>query len=178
MTSKQVLTSADVILSSPDDWELWYTILKDKANILEVWEYIDPDRVTPQPRRPEKSKYSDVKEGATHLKDLLGPDNDQSLLNLYEFAWTEWQEEDKAYDRIHARLLDVAEYIGTTVATDWLLLIKDKTSLQEEVKDLRAHLAPTDYASKMAARKRYRKALELGASLKRGPTKYNRRSTG
>jgi hypothetical protein len=71
MASSQVPTSANVILSSPTDWEPWYTLLNDKANRLQVWEYVDPDGVTPQPRRPEKPKYSDVKEGATHLKDLL-----------------------------------------------------------------------------------------------------------
>jgi hypothetical protein len=170
MTFNQVLTSADVILSSPRDWELWYTILKDKANMLEVWEYVDPDRVTPQPCRPESPKFSDVKEGATHCKDLLGPDNDLSLFNLYEFAWTEWEEEVRAYDRIHAGLLDISEYIRTTVATGSFQLIKYKTN-QEGVKILKACFAPEDYVSRMAARVGYLKALELGASLERGPTK-------
>jgi hypothetical protein len=44
------------------------------------------------------------------------------------------------------------------------LLIKDKTGPQEKVKALKAQLAPTDYASKMFSRERYRKAQNVGRS--------------
>jgi hypothetical protein len=164
MASSQAGTSAKVTLSSSTDWEPWYTLLRDKATSLEVWEYVEPEAVTSQPKRPEKPKYSDIREGATDLKTLLGPEKDRDFFDMYRLAFTEWQQEDKAYDRVRAGLQDVAEYIRTTVATDWIMLIKDKPSPQDKVKALKAQLAPTDYASKMLARERYRRAQIVGRS--------------
>jgi hypothetical protein len=98
MASNQTGTSAKVTLSSSTDWEPWYTLLRDKATSLEVWEYVDSETTTPQPKRPEKPMYSDIREGATDLKTLMGPEKDQDFLDMYKFAFTEWQQEDKAYD--------------------------------------------------------------------------------
>jgi hypothetical protein len=161
MASTQATPSAKVILSSPADWETWFTLLKRKATSLEVWEYIDPETETPLPNRSEKPKFSDIKEGATRLTDLV-TGGDRSLIDVYRMAYTDWQQEEKTVDRVRAALQDVAEYIQTTVATSWILLIKDKTTSREEVQALKAQLAPTDYAAKMLARERYRKAQNIG----------------
>jgi cytochrome oxidase Cu insertion factor (SCO1/SenC/PrrC family) len=88
MASAQVTPSAKVILSSPTDWEPWYTLLKDKAITLQVWEFVDPDKDTPQPMRPEKPKVSDVKPGATDLADLVA-ENDR-YFDLYKLALSNW----------------------------------------------------------------------------------------
>jgi hypothetical protein len=152
-----------VVLSSPTDWEPWFTLLRDKATALEVWEFVDPEKDTPQPKRPQEPEVGDVKDGATHLKDLI-IDNDRSYLDLYKLALSKWQHADRNYDRVLAALQDVAEYIRTTVATNWVLLIDDKVTLREKVKALKAQLAPTDYASKMLARERYRKAQNVDKS--------------
>ena len=156
MASAQVTPSAKVILSLPTDWEPWYTLLKDKAIALQVWEFVDPDKDTPQPTRPEELKVSDVKPSATDLADLVA-ENDR-YFDLYKLALSNWQYADRNYHRVLAALQDVAEYIRTIVATNWVLLIEDKASLREKVQALKAQLAPTDYASKMIARERYRKA--------------------
>ena len=82
--------------------------------------------------------YSNIREGATDLKTLMGPEKDRDFLDMYKFAFTEWQQEDKAYDQVHSALQDVAEYIRTTVATNWVMLIKDKPTPQEKVQALKA----------------------------------------
>jgi hypothetical protein len=51
MASAQDTSSAKVILSSPTDWKFWYTLLRDKATALQVWEFLDPDKDTPQTGR-------------------------------------------------------------------------------------------------------------------------------
>jgi hypothetical protein len=163
MASPQPASSAKVILSSPADWETWFTLLKRKATSLEVWEYVDPDTDTVPPKRSEKPKYSDIKEGATRLTDLV-TGGDRSLIDLYKMAYTDWQQDEKTVDRVRAALQDVAEYIQSTVATSSILLIKDKTTSREEVQALKAQLAPTDYAAKMLARERYRKMQNIGKS--------------
>ena len=83
MASAQTAPSAKVILSSPTDWEPWYTLLRDKATALQVWEIVDPDKDMPQPEQPEEPNIGNVKEGVTQLKDLIA-DNDQSYLDLYK----------------------------------------------------------------------------------------------
>jgi hypothetical protein len=162
MDSVKDTPSAKVILASPTDWEPWYTLLRDKATALQVWEFVDPDGDTPQPSRPEEPKVSDIKPGATELADLVV--NNDRYLDLYKVALSKWQHADRNHDRVLAALQDVAEYIRTTVTTSWVLLIDDKASLRAKVKALKAQLAPTDYASKMLARERYRKAQIVGRS--------------
>ena len=45
--------SVKVILSSSTDWEPWYTIPKDQASSLNVWDYVDPDKTTPRLTGPD-----------------------------------------------------------------------------------------------------------------------------
>ena len=40
--SSTSITSTTVILNTPKDWEPWYDIIKTRASMAEVWEYIDP----------------------------------------------------------------------------------------------------------------------------------------
>ena len=124
---------------------------------------MDPEKDTPQPKRPQEPEVGDIKDSATHLKNLI-IDNDRSYLDLYKLALSKWQHADRNYDWVLAALQDVVEYICTTVATNWILLIDDKVTLREKVKALKAQLAPTDYASKMLARERYRKAQNVDKS--------------
>ena len=138
MDSAKDTPSAKVILASPTDWEPWYTLLRDKATALQVWEFVDPDGDTPQPSRPEEPKVSDIKPGATELADLVV--NNDRYLDLYKVALSKWQHADRNHDRVLAALQDVAEYIRTTVATSWVLLIDDKASLRAKVKALRCSL--------------------------------------
>jgi hypothetical protein len=162
MASAQDTSLAKVILSSPTDWEPWYIPLRDKATALQVWEFVDPDKDTPQPMRPEEPNVSEVKRGATELADLVA-ENDR-YLDLYKVELSKWQHADRNYDWVLAALQDVAKYIRTTVASNWILLIDDKASLWEKVKALKAQPVPTDYASKMITRERYRKAQIMGRS--------------
>jgi hypothetical protein len=83
MALAQAPQLAKVVLSLLTDWESWYTLLRDKVTALQVWEFVDPDKNTPQPEWPEEPNVSDIKKSATQLKDLI-TDNDQSYLNLYK----------------------------------------------------------------------------------------------
>ena len=149
--------SVKVILSSSTDWEPWYTVLKDQASSLNVWDYVDPDKTTPNPPQPRMPTYADFKPDATELRHLVDGGNTK-LFELYKFAITDWQFKTRIYDRQVTVLQDVATYIRTTVATNWMMLVKDKVTVQEKVKALKSQLAPTDYTSKMIARERYQKA--------------------
>ena len=121
---------------------------------------MDLDKDTLQLTRLEEPKVSNVKPGATELSDLIA--NNDRYLDLYKVTLSKWQHTNHNFDQVLAALQDVAEYICTTVATNWILLIDEKTSLQEKVRALKAQLTPTDYASKILARERYRKAQNIG----------------
>ena len=77
-------------------------LLRVKATALQVWEFVDPDRDTLQPSRPEEPKVSDIKPGATELTGLV-VNNDQ-YLDLYKVTLSKWQHADRNYDRVLAVL--------------------------------------------------------------------------
>jgi hypothetical protein len=123
---------------------------------------LGPDRTvasltTPNPPQPRMPTYANFKPDATELMHLVDGGNTK-LFELYKFAITDWQFKTRIYDRQVTALQDVATYIQTTVATNWMMLVKDKVTVQEKVKALKSQLAPTDYTSKMIARERYQKA--------------------
>ena len=57
----KILSSTEIILTSPSDWEIWNEVFKYKAKVNNLWAYIDPntdgEKLIGKPVMPEESDF-------------------------------------------------------------------------------------------------------------------------
>lgn len=50
--------ASSVRFNTPEDWPEWSNAIKTMATAASIWEYIDPEGITPMPKMPERPKLS------------------------------------------------------------------------------------------------------------------------
>src|SRR5438067_8113837 len=140
------LTTKTVILDQPSHWQSWLFVMKTIADGGDVWKYIDPDlELEPAvPSRPEKPSPKDVNPAKTTLltMDAVERESFKLLLLMYK---EDLAEAKQVLDAIQI----VRNYIVTTVSTNNIVYIDDKTTEYQMLVALKKRLAPTEYARRL-----------------------------
>jgi hypothetical protein len=139
-------TTKAVILDKPSDWEPWLFVIKTIANGGDTWRYMDPDlEVEPTiPIRPEMPTPKDVNPDKTTLVSLSIEEKEtfKILLAIYK--------EDLAVTKqVLDTIQSVRKHIVSSVSSNNIVYINDKTSIFQMLVALKKRLAPTDYTRKL-----------------------------
>ena len=127
-----------VILRSPADWPRWFAIVRAKATYRDVWEYVNPD-VTP--------------DQATPVKPVLAQGATETQIKLHLVDSKQWRNQMTAIDAINNYVLQtLGPYFG---------VVETYNTLQERVKALKEHVAPTDYTRRLEIEQAF-DSLRLG----------------
>lgn len=60
-----------LILNRPEDWPLWFEVIRAQAEGKLIWEYVNPNRDNPEVlQKPEYPSIKDVNEQKTRYSEL------------------------------------------------------------------------------------------------------------
>ena len=130
----------DPILSNSSDQDIWYYIVTRLAINLDCWNYIDPDNETPtvleEPDRPDPADYGSTDRIITAIPRIQDRTVYIDANRLYIDKLNEYRNRRKA-------IAEVDKYINTYTDRSLILLIKEKKTVRESLKLLKALLSPT-----------------------------------
>jgi len=145
---------AVVLLKSQSDWPRWLAVIQTKANHNSVWDYIKPTlkknevrRELHEPSCPEVEKFSTTPDAT--IQSLTAPQ-----LQRYELAYKIYKDELKRWQRQQTTINDIDDYIMRTTGAYWST-IERVQGVQERLKRLQEHVAPSTYAREQEVLARY-----------------------
>jgi Reverse transcriptase (RNA-dependent DNA polymerase)/Pol polyprotein, beta-barrel domain len=147
-------TTKAVILDNPSDWEPWLFVVKTIADGGDTWKYIDPS-IEPEPvvpGRPEIPTPKDVNPAKTTILELNAAEKE-----TFKLLMTIYKEDLAIAKQILDTIQTVRNHVATTVSTDNIVYINDKTTVHQMLVALKKRLAPTDYARKLDLARKYNK---------------------
>lgn len=150
--------SKPVTLGDPDtydDFIIAVEMLSNKA--YKVWPLINPD-IEEEPflleRWPPKPKPSDIEGGAESIKDFEKPIS----LEIFKMMLTDARELEAKAKLIHDNLQAINTWMINSVDKRHLDCFKNKDSVWQVLRALKAKVAPTDAANELNAQTNYLKA--------------------
>jgi len=119
MTTVKALT---IVLSKPEEWHAWLEMLKDRAETLDIWEYIDP-ALTEQPIQPAKPN---------------APARTDTELTWYKLDLQQYKEFKKATNQIN-------EILAQTVSRFYHSSTRGKPTLWAKLRALQDQCEPNEF---------------------------------
>ena len=147
-------TTKAVILDKPSDWDSWLFVVRTIAEGGDTWRYLNPDLDTEPvvPKRPEKPTPRDVNPAKTSLLEL-----DQTEKETFKLLLADYKENLAVAKQILDTIQTVRNHVVTTVSSNNIVYISDKTTVYEMLVALKKRLAPTDFARKQELARKYNK---------------------
>ncbi|KAI1911256.1 hypothetical protein LOZ61_003920 [Ophidiomyces ophidiicola] len=123
-------TSGNVqIFTRPRDWESWETDIRFRANVYNLWKYLDPSVQEPEPFEPPK------------LEDYLPSNNDSISREDTKFAIDFHSDRMEFYWKQKKAMWEILQVIRETVAPSLQYLIKRKYTARECLVVLKKHVS-------------------------------------
>jgi hypothetical protein len=137
-----------VVLRDEADWELWIYSVKLLAEAGRVWEYINPElpfRPLNKPEKPTRptATASSASSSATAPIASQAPQATAVDLTQYKIELDEYRSELKQFNQNHDKLGQVAVHITKTISQDLIYLIKDRSTIYDQLKLLQERFSPT-----------------------------------
>jgi hypothetical protein len=151
-TAPTASTRTLIILDKPADWHEWYAIVRTKAREAHISEQVDLDATTAPAAlvAPRQPLYSDVKAGATRSNELTDRERD-----MFKLDFGLYQEQCVSFRRKEAALVEISNYIFSTVTRTNLAFIIDEKTPWKMLSILKLRIAPTDRARKLELARQY-----------------------
>lgn len=156
MTSSITIQKNTPILTSPSDWDSWFSVIRSKAKSNNIWQFIDPTTKKedlPKLVEPRFPLPTMIKPTATTDESLTSAELLQ-LMTLradYPDAKKQWRHQKQA-------LLNICVIIKESIAIQHLVYVEDcDDSAYEMIKALHLRLAPTDQSRKAELIAQYHK---------------------
>jgi Reverse transcriptase (RNA-dependent DNA polymerase)/Pol polyprotein, beta-barrel domain len=155
MASEVSKMTTTVVLTSPDNWDLWLSDIRRIAKAYDIWDHINPDFANStdlvEPPKPSP-------------QDLFGRPIEQ-LDEGQRIAWKDHIDNHKRkleqYDRKKKAMANLEARIGSTVSLKCQKMIQKLSTAKEILVRLRERVAPTDYARELNVTSRLRKHLAI-----------------
>ena len=135
-------TTKVVILDKPSDWEPWLFIVKTIADGGDTWRYLHPDLDTEPvvPNRPRMPTSTDVNPEKPTLLAL-----DAAEKETYNLLLTVYKEDLAITKQVLDTIQSVRKHIVSSISSNNIVYINDKTSIFQMLVALKKRLAPIDY---------------------------------
>ncbi len=139
------VTSSQVILNGPKDWDNWLEIIRTTAIGADIWSLINPNIGTPvvliQPQWPEPSDVHPPDAGdALTAYSTLSADEKEQLRTLQ----ARFSQLSKKYDRKLQALGDVRKEILKSIKRDYISHTHHCDSVHDILVTLKDAIAPSD----------------------------------
>jgi hypothetical protein len=148
-----------VILDKPSDWNEWMFLVKQRAQLVEVWQYANPEleEAPTKPKRPQRPEPSDVKPEALTIGELT----DQERQTLLIFR-DDYKIQEKEYQLLTKGLRELDNMICTTISrTNLTFILRNCDTPYAKLKALQKRLAPTDRARELELIRKYNEIKKL-----------------
>lgn len=180
MTKSKEIT---VLLTSPQDWHVWFEHLQRTATGLNVWSFVDPDGDATndliEPKIPTVDDYLDEIHASlirAHIeanrdRDPIppAPPRPQELADGQRKILAERREDWKLKDRVYSRQLSsynqLFSWVNESVSSSWMGLTPPNGTLRAIVKELKRQASPTTTLERVAVQTEYREALKTTKSV-------------
>jgi hypothetical protein len=140
MAPETFKTTTTVVLTGPDDWDLWLSDIRRIAKVHDIWDVINPD-ATPETTLEEPARPTSEGKFGQSLEDLTAGQQ----LACKNYIDTYKQDLEK-YNRKKKALANLESRIGSTVNSKCLRIIQKLSTAKEILSRLQERIAPTDYA--------------------------------
>ena len=159
-TSTDQVTTKMVVLATSSDWAPWFSAVKDIAKEGDgtAWNHIDPDSTTPSklPEDLPSPEFKEVNPEATTVIDLT-----DEQFKRWQFLCDQ-QEKKNNKARTTKKTIDkVAKFIRETVALNNYRFVDHCDTVQEKLRGLKQHLAPSDEARQQDVMDKYRSLRKI-----------------
>lgn len=152
-------TSRKIVLAKSEDWDTWYSLLKSRAVNMRIWDLVDPDSDTKpaQPKKPTKPAPFDF--GTTDA------DFSEAKFKRWTAMEQVWRSDEKEYDKSMNALADLTIAIQESISANVYILIQKKPQHPWDLlRELKAIVAPTDFARLQRLSNKYKELLKGSGS--------------
>ncbi len=141
-TSIQSVVHTMIILTRPGDWDEWLEVVKTKAEVGKIWEYVDLSKAKDEVKtlsRLEISKAKDVNPQKAIISELTSDEQDELDMLCFDY-----KHHLQLYERQDTVISALKAFIQEMISCTFLSYTFKKETTHEVLQALKNRVAPTD----------------------------------
>lgn len=143
------VASRKIVLAKPTDWELWLSFIKNKAELNDVWDLINPHSEFPTPSYARPAKPPLYVPATPAAFDPIAAEYHRFQLRNYKELLSD-------YDRQQKTFSNIIDYIHETLSSSYATVTRQVPSHPWSIlRALKLHIAPSDEATSYELEKKY-----------------------